>query len=601
MLLSAFVARADEVTFEALSPKVVTRGEVFRVEFTLNAEPSGFVPPSFQGFDVLAGPTEAKSQSIQIINGDVTKSLTFTYTFVLQGNEAGKGSVSAAEVTVEGQKYRTEPFTVEIVDEGSAQSSRPAVVGGGSSSASSEATISKDDIFVRVTVDKSRVYKGEPVRATFKLYTRQPMSGVESAKYPSFNGFWTQELSDQNYQWQRENYNNKVYDSRIIREYLLYPQQVGTLQIEPFDLTVIAQIIIKSSRQSVFDDFFGAGPEVQEVRRKLSTSPVRIEVMSLPSGAPASFNGAVGQFSLDATAPQGAITANSAATYTLRISGRGNLPLINAPKVEFPTSFELYNVKTTESLKTTTSGISGYRQFEYPFIARAEGRYVVPAIEFSYFDPRTAKYEILSAPALELEIARDSTSAGQTSSGIVSGLTKEEIKILGQDIRFIRLSSPQLAPKGRLFMWSPLWFCLMGLFVVLFIVAYTVGNRYLKNMRNDRFVRGRRANKMALRRFRAAEDYMKQGDQHGFYEEMLRALWGYMSDKLDIPVADLSRENIREELYTRNIPDEQADRFIRIIAECEQAQYSPVASAQMHDIYREGVDLLSKFESAIKR
>lgn len=617
LLSAASVFAADKsVKFEVSGPRVVTVGEVFRLEFVLNAKPKEFTPPTIEGLDILAGPALSNSQSISIVNGEVSKTTTYTYTYVLQGNSAGEFSVSEAQAVVDGTVYRTSAFRIEAVDENQdgsdgAQRSADSDAASPSSAAHRQSSgssaerangISADDIFVRAIVDKTSVFKGEPVRVTFKLYTRIPMSGVENPRLPSFNGFWSQDLSVDGYQWQRENYNNKVYDSRVFSEYLLYPQQTGTLTIEPMDLTVVAQIVLQSQRrQSLLDDFFGMGPDTQEVRRKLSSQSVKITVKDLPDGAPTGFSGAVGQFSMDASMPSSSISANSAATYTIKISGRGNLPLIQSPKVKFPTSFEQYNVKATESLKPSVTGISGYRQFEYPFIARAEGEYTVPEVEFSFFNPQSAQYETLQSRQFRIDVLPDSSSVGNVATGIVGGLSKEDIKILGQDIRFIRLGQPVFSQKGKFFMCSGWYFALLAALCVIAAVIYIVLRRYLKNMRNDTFVRGKRANRMALQRLRKAETYMKQDNQRGFYDEMLKAMWGYMSDKLNIPVSLLSKENIREQLSKRGISLQHTERFIGIIALCEQAQYSPEALSQMHEVYKEGVELISKLESVIRK
>lgn len=304
---------------------------------------------------------------------------------------------------------------------------------------------------------------------------------------------------------------------------------------------------------------------------------------------------------MESQLPTGSITANSAANYTVKISGTGNLPLIQAPKLNLPNSFEQYNIKTTESLNSTTAGISGYRQFEYPFIARAEGTYPVEPIEFSYFNPDLARYVTLSSKTAEVIVLPDSTGGSVPSRGMVSGMNKEDIKILGQDIRFIKLGKAQLVSRDRIFMASPLYFVLLLLIAAAFVFSLVWLQKRIRESRNAALVRGKRANKVALQRLRAANGYMKADDRRRFFEEMLRALWGYMSDKLNIPVANLTKENVREELLKRGVSAELSARFIEIISECEYAQYSPAVSGQMNDIYQGAVETISKFESVIKR
>ena len=604
MVLCSCVAFAQkgEVTFEVVAPGAVQMGELFRIEFVANVKPDKFNAPEFEGLDVMAGPSTSSSHSTSIVNGNITKSVRYTYTYVVQAEQEGSVTLPVASIEYDGELYSTAAKSISVVDESDAQQSAQTQQGGAQTGGATVGKgISKDDMFVAVNFDKTKVFKGEPIRATLKLYTRLQLAGVENYKFPTFNGFWMQELKDDNYTWQSEAYNGKVYNTHILQEYLLYPQQVGRIEIDPFELTAVAQIVTQQAgRQSPFDDFFGSMDVVQEVRKRLSSGATTVEVMELPSGAPESFSGAVGKFTLDATLPAESISANSSATYAIKISGRGNLPLIQAPDLRLPTSFEKYNVKMTESLQNSPSGITGYRGFEYPFIARAEGEYTIPAVEFTYFNPHTAKYVTLTTRDLTLNVSADSLSR-TTVSGIVSGLSKEEIRILDKDIRFIKLGSHELSPKGRMLMWSPLYFVIVALLVLFAIVAYLPAKRFIRNRSNDVLVRGKRANKVALQRLRIANQYMEAGNERGFYDETLRALWGYMSDKLNIPVANLNKENIREKLTRSGFAEEQAERFIELISECEMAQYSPQASGQMHEVYADSVKLLSKIESLKKR
>lgn len=596
-LLATVVSWASSpTTFEASAPLLVAAGENFRIEFTVNAEPerNSFEAPSFEGFQLIAGPVTSHGSNMYIVNGSMERSEYHTYTYVLQGTSKGKFTIGSAAIAVDGKSYRTQPVTIEVVDEGNSQQGSATQQGGGSA----EKAIGANDLLMRMTVNKTDVFKGEPVVAALKLYKRVSLLGSEGAKFPSFNGFWTQELDSENNMWQRETYDGRIYETLVVREYLLYPQQTGKLRIDPAEMTVVAQIVMPSSSRG-FDPFFDQ-PEVAEVRRKLTTAPVEINVKELPAGAPASFSGAVGRFTMEATPPASNFTANSAATYTVKISGTGNLPFVQAPSLSLPSSFELYDVKTTESLKNSVQGISGYRQFEYPFIARAEGEYEVPAVEFTYFDPAQLKYETLSSRALALTIDPDA-SGGLSGAPVIGGVSKEEVKLLGQDIRFIKLGSAGLRPVRSVFVGSTAYWIVLALLAALFGGVSIYLRKRIKEMQNVTLIRGKRANRVALQRFRAAAKFMELDNQHGFYEEMLRALWGYMSDKLNIPVANLTKENVREELRKRSISADVIQQFIDIIVSCDEAQYSPMASAQMNEVYAEGVQIISKLESTLKK
>ena len=604
-VLAIFSASAAEkVTFEANSPLTVAVGEAFRVEFALNAKPDGdtFKAPSFEGFDVLAGPAISQGSSVQIVNGSMTKSVSYTYTFVLLPQAAGNVTIGAAEVKVDGSSYRTRPLPIEIVNEG--EGSRAQQQQGGSNraddtQADAQSRIGKDDILLRAVVSRSSVYKNEPLHVAFKLYTRVPYVNIVPESAPSFNGFWSQDLSDPNSaRVGRETYAGKVYETRVLYDYLLYPQQVGSLTIDPVDMTVVAQVVVQSRHA---DPFFGGGREVFNVPRKVQSQRATVQVKALPAGAPASFSGAVGNFTMDTQFPSERIAANSGATVTVKISGTGNLTFVQAPKLPLPTSFEQYNVKTTESINTSASGISDYRQFEYPFIARAEGAYDLEPIEFTYFDPQRVQYVTLKSKPLTLEITPDARGGGDAVVMQGRGMSKEEVKMLGQDIRFIKLGGAQLRSERVPFIFSAAyWILLLGV-LALFTMIYVALRKQIRESQNVALVRGKRANKVAVQRFRAAKRYMEEQNRHAFYEEMLRALWGYMSDKFNIPVANLTKENVREELHKRGVSSEDSQRFTDIITRCDEAQYSPVESARMNDVYSEGVNLISRIESVIKR
>ncbi|MEG1885490.1 MAG: BatD family protein [Alistipes sp.] len=595
---------AEKVTFEANSPLMVAVGETFRVEFALNALPddNSFGAPDFKGFDVLAGPVISRGESMQIINGSMSKSINYLITYVLSPLRAGNVTIGSAEVAVNGTTYRTRALPIEVVDEGGSSSAGNSMQSQNQRQSASEGQgkVAKDDILLRAIVSRSSVYKGEPLRVAFKLYTRVPFAGAEGGKMPSFNGFWAQELNADNPQHQRETVNGKVYESQVWREFLLYPQQAGTLTIEPADLTVIAQVVTQNRRSA--DPFFGGGPEVYNVRRKVETPRISIQVKELPAGAPADFSGAVGKFTMEAVYPSDQLSANSAATYTIKIAGTGNMTFIQAPKLTLPTSFEQYNVKTTESIKSSAAGTSGYRQFEYPFIARAQGDYSVAPVEFSYFNPESVQYITLSSKTLDLQITPD-VSGGDTTMRVVrgQGLSKEDVKMLGQDIRFVKLGGAMLRTKSVPFIFSVAYFIVLFGILVLFAMLYIALRRQIRDSHNAALLRGKHANKVAVQRFRAAKKYMTEQNQHAFYEEMLRALWGYMSDKFNIPMANLTKENVREELHKRDVSLEETQRFTAIITKCDEAQYSPMASAQMSDVYTEGLDLISRIESVIKK
>ena len=598
-LLAAGAARADEASFEINTPLIVTAGEMFRVEFVLEgkADDDSFRAPSFDGLDILAGPTVSTGYQYQNINGTSSQRTTLTITYVVMARNAGTVTIGAASIDVKGRTYTTKATPVEVVAE-SADDRRDGEERAAEQGNAVRSKVAQDDILLRLNLSRANVYKGEPIRASLTLYTRVGIAGFENVKLPSFNGFWSQELPTDNYTTHRQTLDGKVYDTRIIKEYLLYPQQTGTLTIDPAEMTAVAQVVVRNNNN--FDPFFGSGADVYNVQRKLSTGRTEVTVKELPAGAPASFDGAVGSFTLSGEQPPADLRANSAATYTVKISGTGNLTFLQAPALDLPSSFEMYDVRTTEALRTTTAGTTGYRQFEYPFIARAEGEYDIAPVEVSYFSPEKNDYVTLATRPMTLHVEPDA-SGGSGSAQVVAGPSKEDVRRLGSDIRFIKSGRPALRSTAMPFMPGTAYIIALLLIAAAFAALYFAMRRMIRDSRNTVLVRNRRANKVAVQRFRAAERFMREQNRHAFYEEMLRALWGYMSDKLNIPVADLTKEKIRDELQRRGVTAEDARRFTEIISRCDEAQYSPSASVGMSEVYAEGVNIISHIESIVKR
>lgn len=601
--LTFLTAYADEqVVFQTNAPMIVGAAEAFRVEFALNAKPDdkSFVAPSFEGFNVLAGPSVSHGSSVQIINGSMTKSYNYTISYVLQADSAGNRSIGVATIGVDGKNYSTQVTPIEV-RQGGEQSGGSTSQGTRQSQEQSleqraAGQLAKDDLMLRLSVSRSKVYKGEAVRATLKLYSRVNVIGSEGAKLPSFDGFWSQQLEAEQGPF-RETLNGKVYDAYNLGEYILYPQQSGKLTIESAKITIIAQMFVRNNRPR--NSFFDNSHDIYNLRREISSPAVTIEVKPFPAGAPASFTGAVGKYTMEAHLSTTDVAANSAANIDLKISGTGNIGFVQEPKIALPATFELYDVKATEQVRTTAAGSSGFRRFEYPFIARAEGDYTIAPIEFTYFSPESGQYVTLSSESFSISVAPDKNSTA-SSSTVTTLVGKQDVRLLGSDIRFIKLTRPNLHTVTAPLVLSPLYFVIVVAMALLVVMLYFVIGKRIRDSHNTVLVKGRRANKVAVQRFRTAERYMREQNRHAFYEEMLRALWGYISDRFNIPVADLTKESIREEL-TRRGAAEQAKAITAIISQCEEAQYSPVDSATMNEIYGRGIDIVSKIESIVKK
>lgn len=590
-LLMLSWAASAQVSFTVDAPALTALGRPFNVAFTIDAEPeqNSFKAPEFQeNFDVVAGPSTSVGRSMQFINGKQSSSYNYTITYALMPRESGTFTIGSASVKVDGKTYTTRPMLVEVIAEKQG-------AGVKTPNTSPEGSIGRDDILLRLKVSDTELYKGESLRASLVLYTRVTVENIESLTMPPFDGFWSQELSFDNAP-SREEYNGRVYETYKITELLLSPQESGKIVIPEAVMDVVAQVVVQDRRN--YDPIFG-GRQVYRVSRELKSAPVTINVKEFPAGAPQSFNGAVGNFSLRSTMPAAEIDANSADQIELTISGTGNLKFITAPRITLPESFEVYDTKVVDNCKITATGTTGSLTYTYPFVARSAGAFTIPRIEFSFFNPDTQAYETLATEPFTLVVKDDGSiaaSAPATSNYNYGGPMRQ----LDRDIRFIHTGKlPKRAAAA--FILTPLYWLAIVAMVALFILIYAVLRKRIRERSNTVARRMRHADKMAVQRLRMAERYMNEANRHAFYEEMLRAMWGYIGDKFNIPVASLTKEKIREELYRRNVAEATAEQFCEVISRSEEAQYAPSASGEMTDIYAEAVEVISKIESAVKR
>ncbi|MDR0694804.1 MAG: BatD family protein [Prevotellaceae bacterium] len=595
LFCGVFTARAEEVSFNVSTPRVVSASETFRVTFSVNANADNLTAPDFSGFQVIAGPSRMTEQGVTIINGVMSRTQTTRFTYVLQAVREGNVTLGAASVVIDKKTYHTQPVTIEVVkaeDAPSAAQQQQAQQGAQPAATTGDG----NDVFVRILVSKSSVYRGEYLTATVKIYSQSlNIAGFEDVKYPNFNGFWSQETeSPQQLQFQRENVNGKIYNSAVVRRYVLFPQQTGALKIDPFEITCALQV--RTAARSIFDDFFGSSAQI--VRKHIASPVVTVHVNPLPANAPASFAGAVGTgFRMTAELARDSVTANDAASAIIKISGEGNVKLVETPKIVWPPDFETYDVKISDNSKTSSSGVSGSKQFEIPFIPRSAGTFAIPPVEFTYFDIAKKQYVTLTSKPLDIRVGKDPNAGAAVTVG---GVNRQSVRALGEDIRYIKTDLPKWQEKGGLFFGSLLYYLLMAAEVSVFILCYLFLSKRRKDLQNVVLVRNRKANKIARRRLKTADRLLKSGNAPGFYEELSKALWGYLGDKLAIAAADLSRENARETLQNRQIPEPDVETFLQVMDECEFARYAPTGgSGQMQKIYDDAIKTISRFEQKL--
>lgn len=621
LLFAAAALNAQTLTLEA--PNVVAAGEPFRVVFTADGSVSDFdwAPPA--GLTLMWGPQKGSSSSITIINGKRESSHTTSYTYLFTAEAKGTYTIPAATCKVGGKQCTSNSATVEVVEaeadpaigQGGGQNTQSqgsqsqntqgqnsqnqggASQGGQSSDPTITGTVSNEDIFMRLNLSKTSAVKGEPITAVLKLYTRADITGFEDFKLPTFNGFWSKETyAPTNLELNRENINGKIYNTTVIRRYMLIPQQEGTIVIEPAE--AVCQIRVRASAgrsRSIFDDFFDS---YQTVRKRVTTPSINFQVKPLPAGAPSSFGGGVGQFNITARFANDSIAANQASSLIVTVSGKGNVTMLSAPKIEFPTDFDVYDVKTTD--RSEANGTGGSKVFEYPFIARSYGDFTVGPVKYSYYDISKGSYITTEAPAVTIRVSSDGVDV--VDNGGVAGGVRQSVRNIGSDIRFIATGAPTLSRKGEFFVTSWPFYAILAAIVALFFTLCAILDKRRKMMADVAGTRNRRANKMATGRLRRSKGYLDQGLVGAYYEELHKAVMGYVSDKLTMPVSDLSKDNICESLASRGVGQSTIDCLMNIINTCEQARYAPdYTPQQMEEQYRDALRTITEIESGVKR
>jgi hypothetical protein len=598
LMFVGYLSMADNVRFIMEGPEAVTAGEQFRLGFTLNERGTDLQLPDLSNFDVLMGPSTSQSSSIQIINGKTTQTSSFSYIFILRAKKEGKFTIRPASIKVDGKTYESNSLSIQVVKGQPQPSAGQQGTQQGNQAQEEVATgnISKDNLFVRVTVDKTNVSKGEQILSTVKLYISQnvPLNGFDEVKLPTYEGFWTKDIEvPTQVNFTREVYNGKIYQVGILKKTILFPQQTGTIRINPFEITCLVRQRVRQ-QQGFFDDFFD---NYRVVKAKVVSDPVAINVKDLPN-PPANFSGAVGNFSISSSLDKNALKSNEAVTLKLTVNGSGNLTLINAPKIELPQDFEAYEPKTSDNVVASDNGLSGSVTFEYLFIPRFAGNFTIPAIQFVFFNPGSRQFETRTTEAFDIKVEKGSDDQ---NSSVVSSFSKENVKMIGKDIRFIKQNESELKPKGSSFYGTFEFYIIYLLSLAGFAVFFVVNRKKIRENANVVLVRNKRANKVALKRLKEASGFLKTNKAEQFYEAVIKALWGYLSDKLTIPVADLNREKASEKLLGKGIDQETVTELMKIIDDCEFARYAPAAfSGTMTEIYDGAARIMGIFEKQIK-
>lgn len=600
LLIAAFTyVKADEVTFTADAPNAVVMGETFRLSYTVNTHNAkSFRVGNITDFDILSGPNRSSSMSSSSVNGVRTTSHTLTFTCILRPKREGTFTIPAATITAEGKQLTSKELTVKVLPPDKQGSQQSASQGRGATTSQS-GKISDEDLFIVASVNKKKVYEQEAILLTYKIYTTVNLTNV-SGKMPDLKGFHTQEVEmpKGNREFELEHYKGRNYRTIVWSQYVLFPQQSGQLEIP--SITFEGTVAQRVQSYDPFEAFFNGGNSFVNVQKPIHTPKLTIDVSPLPSGRPASYYGGVGDFSISSSISATELQENEAVTLKLIISGTGNMKLIKTPEVKFPADFEIYDPKIDNKFSLKAGGLSGNKVIEYLAIPRHGGTYTIPPLEFSYFDVKSGSYKTHSTPEYTLNVAKGSNST--SGSAPVGYVSKEELRLLGQDIRYINLKDAHYRPRGQFFFgtfgyW--LWYIVPLLAFAVLLVIYRKQAVANANMAKTRT---KKAGKVATRRLKMAKKKMEEKDKAGFYDELLKALWGYLSDKLSMPVSELSKDNIAAKLAECQVPADLIEECAEIIGECEFARYAPSLSRTTDDkIYDRVATLMNKLENTIKR
>ncbi|WP_461449835.1 BatD family protein [Mucilaginibacter sp.] len=562
-------------------------GEQFEVDFTMNGGGTHFSQPDFHDFDVISGPN--LESSFTSVNGVSTMSIS--YGFIITAKKEGTFTIDAAAVVINGHTLTTAPLKIKVKGQAPPQQAQAQAAAPDNDPKVDVKDLSKQ-IFVRAVTDKTKAYVGEQIKVYYKIYTRVAILGGQPDKAPDLNGFWNQDVPSKGIAWKSEVYKGIRYNVATVKQSMLFPQHAGDLTIDPLAISFIVEIRLPS--RNVLDDMYG---NVKQLKYSSKSQPITIHAVALPTaGKPADFTGAVGNFTVYSDVDKKELKANETLNYTIDISGMGNLNLINSPKITTPVDVEKYDPKTNDHIVVDSNGVSGSRQFSYLLIPRHEGNITLPPVGFTYFNPSSGRY--ITVPTKSFTIKVDKGDA-QANVPAFNSTEQQDIKLLGNDIRYIKTSSADVFKEGEGFFGSFTYYLLLLLGPVLFIGALAYRNWLTKYNSDQVKVRSREASRMAAKHLASAQKELTAGNRAAFYDAIAKGLYGYLSDKLNIPVSDLNKENIIAQLQTRKLDEITTRQLVDTMDLCEMARFAPVTGISEQQVFDKAKNTINEIEDKI--
>ena len=588
-----FVA-AKSQTLTVNAPSHVTTGENFRLTYTTNTQNVGDLSLGNlpEGLELIAGPYKSSQSSFQMVNGHTSSSSSVTFTFIVSANKAGNYTIPAAHLNTGGKTISSSAARLSVSGTAANTGGAPRMHDDSEPSRgvrNAGTPISGSDLFIKVSANKTRVYEQEPVLLTYKVYTLVELTQLEG-KMPDLTGFHTQEVKlPQQKSFHIENVNGKNYRCVTCSQYVMYPQMTGKLEIP--SITFNGTVVQQNRNVDPFEAFLNGGSGYVEVKRSINAPGVTIQVDPLPE-KPENFSGGVGTFNISAQLDNKEIKAGTPLALRIIVSGNGNLKLLKQPVVSFPKDFDKYDPKVTDKTSLTSNGLEGNMIYDYLAVPRNQGNFTIPPVEFTYFDTSSKSYKTIKTQPLNITVEKgDGTSDSE-----------EFFDVKNQDIHQIKTGDTKVVAPDAFFFGSIKYLMIIGIIFILFLALLLVFRKRAIDNANVVMMKGKKANKVATKRLQLAKSMMMSNRSSEFYDEVLRALYGYVGDKFNLPVEHLSRENISELLTAKGVEDATIKQFVGAIDECEYERYAPGdAKGNMNKTFESAMTAIMNIEETVKK
>ncbi len=585
----------DKVEFNAqVSRKDVEVGEPFQLSYVLNQKANDVRLAELEHFEILAGPSTSTSRSVQFVNGRQSSTFAYTVTYILRAKSVGKHTIPAATANVDGSSYKSNAITMNVLpqEEGAKQQ-------GGQQSAQPQVTnsqqVTADNLFLLTQVSKTSVREQEALMVTYKLFYKVDVISIDNVKFPDLKGFTSQDVDiDDSRRNGVEHHNGKNYNTSILKQLIVFPQKGGKLTIEPMKLTAAVRVQVGQQRS-----FFGIVPVYNEVEKALASKAVTINVQPLPKPEPEDFSNGVGKLTMTTEIDKLELAANEPVTIKVTLKGTGNLKMIKTPEINFPADFEVYEPTVGQDYRNTAEGMVGSKTIEYLAIPRHPGEFKIPGFTLSYFDLSSDSYKTLTCDGFDLTVTK---GTGVVNDDAVNySNQQEQVKTIATDVRYIKTDNVTARPRKEVWVGSLSYWLTYLIPALLAIALLIFFRKQARENANVAQMKSKKANKVATKRLKTADALMKVGKKNEFYDEVLKTLWGYLCDKLSIPVAELNKENVAQQLQQSGVTEEVIEEFTQLLNACEYERFAPMQNSQdaMTNIYNNSIAVISRLEGMI--